>query len=358
MTEANKNINIDINMFREVFVNFNTDLLKDKTLNDKWFLIVSYIWIHASRSGILNTTLAHIALSIGYKLNRNENKINDVIKAILIMIINQDYITVYKQFDNNNDNNINDSKIVYDLKPKDLFQIQINANNNLCDVKSNFVQITETEFIQLTQSKIKVDRGTLFKVFLVIKSTLNNDDSKGAKIGYPSMERIKKMCNVKSKNTVDNAIENLKNIKILYEHITGSYFNEDTQKWRNAINVYALSQEELDKVNCDEVVISYYSYVGVIIDHFEKTRVPNMRNKCNSIDVSRDDSEELSEEEKNRCLEMILNSDDDTPDIDKIDTSTLFDKDDKSDSVSTVWGEPKSITYGNTAFAVDEDDLY
>lgn len=164
-------------VFCDAFVKFDKRRLYNRSCDNKLLLLFAFLGINSTRSGKVISSLEYTIWQMGYKPNQHKNRINSEIVSLLSELIQNDYISV------NCDIN--------QVKPKELFVIQINRRKNPFDVLNNYVLLTESEFYKITQlSTDIVGKDTLLRIFLVIKSFINNDSAL-PQIGYPSIATIK-----------------------------------------------------------------------------------------------------------------------------------------------------------------------
>lgn len=399
------NDTVDSFMFDDAKVLFKNNFVRNKNTNCKLLLILCYIRIYASRSGTVFTSINHMVIKSGYKSNNRHDEINDKFRCELKYLIDNNFIFIDKDIEK--------------IKPNEMFCVLINRDNNIFDVSNSFVLIDESEYNCLLHSTTATDKGTLLKTFLIMKSSIKNSDGcEDNGVGYWSIKSIKNAVgNIKSDTTINTAIDDLKSIGLIFEYITGSYYNENTGETLNASNVYALSQELLNNCDCDSLMKNVINQQkNIVIEKFNDITKPNTKNKDNKVDKlteqkekciipccnsSEDDFEILEGEEYNKAAkelgldgcfeeeiikdipeslkitaELINNkSQSEYDDLDLIDLNDFVDQDIQNkkeakkqrniqlygfdiDNKSELDKFNRKVVNGNSHYAIDDDDLY
>jgi hypothetical protein len=263
---------------KNAFINYDKKFIVREDLENELLLVMAYLRLNASYDGYVGFTLKHLIKDIGYHLNRHQGAINDTVRNIL-----------------------SDLQICGSIEPEinianatinDFIRLQIYADEDsmfyLGD-KSKYIQLNRDEYNKITKFKTKIDKATLLRVYLNIKKYINtsvkvsNDD----RVAYPSMLSISRDCNITVGSTLDNAIKDLVNIGILFEHITGSYVDKKGNV-RNANNVYALTEKSIK--NAREIMLSYYK-----VESFGRVSKPNSRSKKTKEPKIKNELDQLKE---------------------------------------------------------------
>ncbi len=298
----------------DVFVMFKNEFIKSKEIKNKLLMIMAYIRLNASALGSLGTSIDLLVKSIGYKPDNHKNRINDFIRSQMQWLERNNYIYILADI-----NKVNS---------KECFMIKINDEHNIFDMNYDdngkiktfpFVMLTYQEFNTIVGSKTMVDKALLLRIFLVIKSHINWDEST-ANYTYISQDTVAKECNISSTGgTVNSAIKELVDLKILYEHITGSYLDHKNNR-RNANNYYAVEKNQLDHNLCDEAAKQFLASRGITIDKFDDITKPNMRKK-KSDEPSEDKRHRIGKPKDDKKVTIIPTVNAVPGDVDTVDTS-------------------------------------
>ena len=215
---------------------------------------MAYLKIYSSMSGYVGLSINTLVKRIGYKPDRHDGKINSIVTKTLIDLEKMGQIFILDNFDKINSN--------------ECFIIQINDESELFYPESDYVILSENEFNTIVNTSEKCDRQDLLNVFLNIKKYINmgKDFNKAC---YPSHKTLCRDCNISSTGTINKLTDVLVNIGLLYKYNSGKYI-DSKGKVKFANSFYALEQDSLDQNACDELIKSYYSSQGIVIDNFIK----------------------------------------------------------------------------------------
>lgn len=248
---------------------FSKDYIKQKRdKKEKSLLVAAYLKLNSPLSGNIGISINILAEKIGYKPDTHENKVNTKIKNSLETLIKNKDIYIEDRLSWSQKEKWKQTEIkIKDLKATDCAIIHINENSTLFYPDSQFVVLNETEFITITQSSVTTDREDILNTYLNIKKFMNFEkDSKP--ICYPSHTTLCRDCNISSTGAMNNIINDLKTIGLLYTYNSGKYIdNNGKVKFSN--NFYALDNNTLNAEVCDEIIRNYYSSSqGIIINKF------------------------------------------------------------------------------------------
>lgn len=240
-------------MFSESFVNFDKRFISKKYVSGKILLVMSYIRLNASYNGKVSFSIDYLVESLGYKVNRKPNKINQNIVDALEWLRSNGYLN----YDLDITNIKNHSKT---------FQCIINDDNNIFEVQKGennlvlpFVQLLESEFDKIVHSPLK-RKDWLLAVFLHMKKRICiNGLDRESKYCFASLDTIVKDVSKNvdiSKTSVTKVIDELVRVGLFCEHITGSYI-DCHGKIKTAVNYYALSEDEMNHAECNQLAQWY-----------------------------------------------------------------------------------------------------
>ena len=239
---------------KDSFVMYDKDFIKRNDLPDKLLLVMAYLRIYCAKNGCVGTSINLICEKIGYKPNRNKGKINSQIIDALKWLKARNFISLATNLDEVVNNNC--------------FFIEINNDPNIYDLNDNYVILTESEFDKITKSNNdkKRNKQDLLKVFLNIKKYMSFDKH-NLSYCYPSHITLCRDCNISSTGVINNIIDELKHIGLLYTYNSGRYKDHKGNiKYTN--NFYALEKDVLKPEMCDEIIKNYYLSLGVTISEF------------------------------------------------------------------------------------------
>lgn len=227
-----------------MFIQFENSFI-EADMPNKIILLLTLMKFRLSMAGELITSIESLASGIGYLPNSKKGHINEDIKTCLEWLELHNYIFVL-------------DKSVATVRPKELFIIQINRDNDIFmsdSVKNNFVQFRYSEFEKIANWKTLNNKGYLTLMFLNIKKRMNLSDI-GNGYSYPSQERLSLECGLSARGKISSSLINdLVNMKLLYRFNAGSYLTRDGDR-RNANTLYSL--EPIDKKSALIELCTYY----------------------------------------------------------------------------------------------------
>lgn len=239
-------------MFDIAFVNFDKHFIMKKCVSGKLLLVMAYIRLFASYSGKVLLCVDYLASALGYIPNRKAGKINENIIEALEWLKEQQYINYSVDLKEGRNNskcfvcNINKDKNIFDMV------------DDTGKIKS-FVQLTECEFEKIVNSTYK-RKDWLISVFLHMKKRIClNGLSVDSAYCFASLEKIASDANRNvsiSKSSVANVIDELVELELLFEHITGSYI-DCRGKMKQAVNFYAIEEQQMNHDECDNIIKTY-----------------------------------------------------------------------------------------------------
>lgn len=308
---------------QEPYVMFDKDFIVRKDIDNKLLLVMAYLRFKASTDGEVTLTIDLLVRSLGYVPNTHRGKINEAIITQLKWLQFNNYIFIKGDIDK--------------VRSKECFVIKINNQNNIFDMRFEneqgkyqdkpFVILTQSEFNLMTQNnnETKTDKGILVRVYLNIKKKIFLN-SVGAHLAYCSHNSLCRQCNISTTGTVNNAIKELVKMKLIYEHVTGSYIDQQGNV-RNANNVYALEENEMNHKYCDEVMKEYIrEEKGIDIDNFLPVASKKVKQKVNKVDnLNYIDFDESTSQQRDMDFENYINEDEEFQKILKeIDIEDIF----------------------------------
>lgn len=245
---------------KEGYIKFDKKLIQVKQLKKRLFLIMSYLKIYSSMSGYIGLTIDTLVEKIGYKIDRHDGKINDIVRNTLTELEKQGDIYILEKLVN--------------IKNNNFFIIQINDVSDLFYPESDYVILNEKEFTTITavttDTVEKCDKQELLNVYLNIKKFINM--GKGSdKFCYPSHITLCRNCNISSTGTMNKLILALVSMGVLFTYNSGQYEDiKGSLKYANSF--YAVDDKVLNPEKCDDIIKSYYNSQGITVERFIKTK--------------------------------------------------------------------------------------
>lgn len=238
-----------------------------KIAKEKPLLIASYLKLNSPINGNVGVSINLLAEKIGYKPDTHENKINDKIKSTLKSMISSKDILIESRLSWSKKTKWTQKDIALDdLKATDCFIVHIQEDSLLFCPIDQYVVLTENEFTTITQSPIRTEREDILNVYLNIKKFMNFDKD-GKPLCYPSHTTLCKDCNISSTGAMNNIINDLISMGLLYTYNAGRYKDQNGNlKYTN--NFYALDKETLKPEVCNDIIKNYYSPMGISIKEF------------------------------------------------------------------------------------------
>lgn len=212
--------------------------------NLKYFLVLAYLQKNLTLLGRVNLTIDNMITECGYVPERHVNKNNIVFKTIINELISKQYFS--------SDVDVNT------IRNNQMFTLTMSKTKNIFHADSNFVLLTIEEFDKIVQAKTTTSKSVVWATYIYIKQFIimdNNTESVFAKIGYPSKYGMQKKLGVSSKSTIEKAVKDLVDLKMLYEYTNMVYENEDGD-FAPTNNVYALEEKELKYA--EQTLCGYY----------------------------------------------------------------------------------------------------
>ena len=189
-------------------------------------------------------TIDNLVSECGYVPEKHANRTNDVFKDIIKELIFKGYL--HTDFD------------IEKVWSNQFFTLEMSNKKNLFHAENNFVLLTIEEFDKIIQNKTKVNKAVVLATYIYIKQFItmdNNENSDFAKVAYPSKYGMQKKLGVSSKTTIENAIKDLVDLKMLYEYV-GGFYEDENGEFAPTNNVYALEEKELEYAG--QALVSYY----------------------------------------------------------------------------------------------------
>lgn len=241
ISKGGKYINNIIFTLREEKQNITVGFSKKEFKNHngisglKYYLIIMYLRKHLQTFGQISLTLNNLLEESGYSTKSHNKSIYlDFKEIIKTEIINKGYATC----------NVD----IFTVNPTEMFTLQLSEKKSLFHTNDNFVQFSIEEYEQIVNSSSKTNKSVLVGVYLFIKQYIMDypDGMPILKVSYPSKQQIKKGIGISSTTTIENAIDTLLSIKMLY--VRTDMFIENTKvkgEYVPTRNVFALNREEL-----------------------------------------------------------------------------------------------------------------
>lgn len=183
--------------------------------------------------GRINLTIDNLVNECGYTPNKHSNKSNDTFKNIIKELIHKEYFTTDCDIDN--------------IWNNQMFTLKLSDKKDIFSAQSNFVLLTIEEFDKIVKNETKVNKAVVLATYIYIKQfiTIDNDENGYfSKIAYPSKYGMQKKLGISSKTTIENAIKDLINLKMLYEYV-GGFYEDENGEFAPVNNVFALDEKEL-----------------------------------------------------------------------------------------------------------------
>lgn len=207
-----------------------------KTIEDpKELLVLYYLFVQENKEGCINFSIKDLIEYWGYKPKRNEDKINQVFKTILMKFKQKNIILTEINF--------------MDISISTKLHITFSQKNNIpwyLNETECFVTLSIAELNILRQHinnhKEKIQIEKILFLYLIIKSYMNLSPQNIAYC-FPKIETLVKACEL-SKTTIYKYINILKNCNMIYTYSLGNFI--DTNE--NIIpvpTVYSLTNIEI-----------------------------------------------------------------------------------------------------------------
>jgi hypothetical protein len=170
-------------------------------------------------------------------------------------------------------------ELVKRIENNDCFLIEISDDPNIFNFEKDYVILTENEFDVITglnnetneennKNRNKKNKEDLLKVYLNIKKFMSFDKN-NLSYCYPSHKTICHDCKISSTGAINNIIDELRSLGLLYTYNSGRY-EDDKGNIKYPNNFYALVKDTLKPETCDDIIRNYYSSLGITIDKFIK----------------------------------------------------------------------------------------
>jgi len=200
-----------------------------------------YLRKHLETFGEISLTLNRLLTECGYSTKSHNQSIYKDFRTIIKNEI------VSKGFGKIDED-------VMKIPPSAIFTISLSRDKPIFFSKDNFVLLTIDEYEKISSSTSSLNKSILVGVYLFIKQYIPEDSyitSDCSKISYPSKQQIKSGVGVSSVSTIENAINTLSEMGMIY--IRGDMFIEDSEEEGVYIptrNVYALKKSNLTDDSC------------------------------------------------------------------------------------------------------------
>lgn len=167
------------------------------------------------------------------------------------------------------------------LDNKDLNSVLVKINK---DIYEKNKELPADKKIKLLETKddlvksIKTDKGIMLRVFLNIKKHINMDTVDPC-VCFAPHKTLCDNCDISTTGTINNAIQDLLKLGILFVHETGSYL-DNNKKPVNMVNYYAVDKKQLDEQYCINCAKQWLKdNRGIDVDHFNPVVKPNSNAK-------------------------------------------------------------------------------
>lgn len=264
----------------DVFTSFRKEMVLNSSIDSKRILLLGYIGLHSNLTGALIITINELVMQLGYTPNRNKGRIIDQIKKHLLWLEQESYMFASKDL-----NAIGNSTC---------FEIQINPERNIFSMTNiddhgnttvcPYIKLPFSAFHKITHAKTTVDKGRLLRVYLVIRSYLD-ESSDMQRYVFPSIETIAGNIGVSKGTNICKAIDELEGMGVLFTYNAGSYIDLDNKR-KNINTFYAFEPKSFKGAN--HTALNYLKKKGLIIDQLDKKveRV-KLNNYMNTVDKER-----------------------------------------------------------------------
>ena len=233
----------------EPFTKFQISFIKSEAFNiPKLPFVMAYLKFNAALNNNVGISIELLAKQFGYKPNHRKGKINEQITKSLEWLQARDCIYIMEDLDN--------------VKCNDAFIVNLNPDSEIMNPVEKFVSITENDFHRITT--VDSYKQDLLSVYLNIKKYLDNRSH----ICYPSHRALCYDCQISSTGTMNNIINSLKKIGLLYTYNPGKFTLNGKTKYAN--NFYSFEDGILDPDKCDEMMRQYYMMQGIDVGEFVK----------------------------------------------------------------------------------------
>lgn len=188
-----------------------------KTMNNpKELLVLYYLFVQENKEGCINFSIKDLIEYWGYKPKRNEDKINQTFKNILIRFKENNIIVTNADFEN----------ISISKKICAMFSFE---NNTIWYLREcgPFVTLSIKELNTLRRyildrnEKIQIEK--ILFLYLIIKSHMNFSPQ-NINYCFPTMDTLKNICRL-SKSTIDKYIKILINCDMIYTYSVGNFID-------------------------------------------------------------------------------------------------------------------------------------
>lgn len=186
---------------------------------------------YKSIEGYVTTSINDLVIKAGYKPDSHKGRINSKIRESLQNLSNKMMIEC----------NFYDFS---DVKSNQLIDVLI-TEDALFETQGYFTKLTFDDLDVILNNDTSINKSFLLHGFLAIKQYISgNPNVVGAQtLAYPSIPTIREIMGVSSNDTVENVLDTLCNIGLLYMKNCGSYYKNG--KPRNCPNCYALEEKYL-----------------------------------------------------------------------------------------------------------------
>lgn len=256
------------NLDKKAFIMFDKKFLKSKEAQSKLLLVMSYIKIYSALNGYVSFSLNFMIKKLGYNSDPHKGRINDKIIDSLRWLESNNYIYIFAKLHKS------EEKVADKIKASECFSVQINFDHDIFMPKDNYVILEEDEFNLIVsnksnaddKNKVTCDKQDLLNVFLNIKKFINFD-SVTSNLCYPSHATLCNDCKISSTGAMNNIINELVSIGVLYTYNSGQYIDgKGNIKYANSF--YAVKDKVLIPDICDRIIKDYCSSKGITVERF------------------------------------------------------------------------------------------
>lgn len=184
--------------------------------NPKELLVLYYLFVQENKEGHINFSIKDLIEYWGYKPKRNEDKINQIFKAILTKFKNKNIIISDVDFMNISIS----TKIHISFFQQNNTPWYFNETESFVTLSVKELNILK-QHINTQKEKIQIEK-VLF-LYLIIKSHMNFSPQ-NVTCCFPKLETLVKLCKL-SKSTVYKYINVLRNCNMIYTYSLGNFID-------------------------------------------------------------------------------------------------------------------------------------
>lgn len=233
MKENKKNFGYNFYNENEILIQYGLHLLDMQTSTNNVYnlLLMGFIKGHGDPLGRICTTLNKIVDSTGYAVKSKSKVYHNRFREALQAFIDEGILLAEDGFD------------IMTIKTTDIFEVQLNKDNDIFFNENKFIFITLEEFnsiISIVDSNVKP--GILLNTYLILKkyAFISGEDG----LIYPYKTSINSSLGMLSLKTIERAINALIDAKMLYKSEPFYVRNKSNlETYVQTRSVYSFSEE-------------------------------------------------------------------------------------------------------------------